>query len=601
MIINMNKFKNISYAVAAFLVTTATSCTKQLEEYNPGNATAQNLWSTPTGFAALTATAYQDLHLWYGVEDGEWLLEGGTDLWFIAKRGGYAKQLNAYDGLASGQGQSKNMWQYAYRGINLCNAGIARADKAGFKTEAEKNQRLGELHFMRAFYNFQLVEHFGGVILRTKETDETEEMVAYRSTPEQFYDLIISDLEFAKNNLPISWAAITEHGRATKKSAMGMYARVLLTKAYYTTGAERTTWFTKARDAAKEVIDNKGTLGIELYPNFKDAMLALHGKAANRYTNKEAMFVVPYNEDNQAANLYTTTNGNRIFKYALTKYSNKPGFNNTYVNAYGVDNQGILMPTWHLLDLFDETRDSRYAASFLEKMYATYPYKWLATDVASTKYDKNAVVVGKETKIGDLAMYCTKGDLPFNRKDTNVIAVGKTDIYVNPVHGQPSAIVNNTVITEYYPSFTKFVNPNRTTTAATDFSDAYVMRFAEMYLIAAEACVQLNQLTDAATYVNKVRDRAGITTADKAALQVGAADMNMDFILDERAREFVGEQQRWMDLKRVFRGQDWVNYIKKWNPDITLVQPYHWIRPIPRDELNTLLNATEFGQNPEYQ
>lgn len=597
----MNKLKNISYAVAAFLVTTATSCLKQLEEYNPGDATAENLWSSPAGFAALTATVYQDLRLWYGVEDGEWMMEGGTDLWFISKRGNYARQFNYYDGLASDRGQSKNMWQYAYRGINLCNAGIARADNAGFKTDAEKNQRLGELHFMRAFYNFQLVEHFGGVILRTKETDETEELKAYRSTPEQFYDLIISDLEFAKNNLPITWAATAEYSRATKKSAMGMLARVLLTKAYYATGSERTTWFTKARDAAKEVIDNKGTLGIDLYANFKDAMLALHGKPATRGANKEAMFVVAYNEDNPAANLYTTTNGNRIFKYALTRYSNKPGFNNTYVNAYGVDNQGILMPTWHLLDLFDETRDARYLASFQEKWFAITGYKWVAADVAATRFDKNAKVVGKETRIGDLSMFCTKGDLPFNRKDTNIVAVGKTDIYVNPVHGQPSAIVNNTVITEYYPSFIKFVNPGRTTTAATDFSDAYVMRFAEMYLIAAEACVQLDQLADAATYVNKVRERAGITAADKIALQVSAANMNIDFILDERAREFVGEQQRWLDLKRVFRGDDWANYIKKWNPDITLVQPYHWIRPIPRDELNALENAAEFGQNPVYQ
>jgi hypothetical protein len=599
MITNMNKFKNISYAVAAFLVTTATSCSKQLDEYNPGDATAENLWSTPSGFAALTATTYQDLRLWYGVEDGEWMLEGGTDLWFIAKRGTYARQLNYYDGLASDRGQSKNMWQYAYRGINLCNAGIARADQAGFKTEAEKNQRLGELHFMRAFYNFQLVEHFGGVILRTKETDETEELKAYRSTPEQFYDLIISDLEFAKNNLPIAWAATAEYSRATKKSAMGMLARVLLTKAYYTTGAERTSWFTKAKDAALEVINNKGTLGVDLQATFKDAMMALHGKAA-KASNKEAMFVVAYNEDNPAANLWTTTNGNRIFKYALTRYSNKPFFNNVYVNAYGVDNEGRLMPTWHLLDLFDETKDSRYGVSFQEKWFATFPYKWVAADAAATRYDKNASVIGKETKIGDLAMFCTKGDLPFNRKDTNVIATGKTDIYVNPVHGQPSAIVNNTVITEYYPSFIKFVNPNRTTTAATDFSDAYVMRFAEMYLIAAEAFVQLNDQTSAATYINFVRRRAALS-GQATAMEATPAEMTIDYILDERAREFVGEQQRWLDLKRVFRGDDWVNYIKKWNPDITLVQPYHWIRPIPRDELNALQNAAEFGQNPQYQ
>src|SRR5690349_17982389 len=98
MITNMNKIKNISYAVAALLVTTATSCKKQLEEFNPGSATAENLWSTPAGFATLTSTIYQDLHLWYGVEDGEFLLESGTDLWYASKKGTYAKQYVLYDG-----------------------------------------------------------------------------------------------------------------------------------------------------------------------------------------------------------------------------------------------------------------------------------------------------------------------------------------------------------------------------------------------------------------------------------------------------------------------------------------------------------------------
>jgi starch-binding outer membrane protein, SusD/RagB family len=604
MITNMNKIKNISYAVAALLVTTATSCKKQLEEFNPGSATAENLWSTPTGFASLTSTIYQDLHLWYGVEDGEFLLESGTDLWYASKKGTYAKQYVLYDGLTPGQGQSKNMWQYAYRGINLCNAGIGRIDKAGFTNETEKNQRLGELHFMRAFYNFQLVEQFGGVILRTKETDEKDELKAYRSTPEQFYDLIISDLEFAKNNLPVSWPA-AEYSRASKKAAMGMLAKVFLTRAYYANGADRQPWFTKARDAAKEVIDNKGSLGLDLLPTFKEACLALYATPnVARAANKEAMFVLAYNEANPAANMYASGNpgGNRIFKYTLTKYTSKPGFLTTYVNAYGVDGEGRLMPTWHLLDLFDETKDSRYAASFQETWNANVSYTWTTADCSPSKYDKNATVAGKETKVGDIAMFCTKGDLPYNRKDVNIVAMGKNDLYVNPVHGQGAPIINNTVLTEYYPSFRKFVNPNRTAslTAATDYGDAYIMRFAEMYLIAAEAYVQLGELQNASDMVNKVRDRAAIPS-QLAAFKTTAADMNIDFILDERAREFAGEQQRWYDLKRVFRGQDWVNYIKKWNPDMTLVQPYHWIRPIPRDELNALENAAEFGQNDGYQ
>jgi hypothetical protein len=84
-------------------------------------------------------------------------------------------------------------------------------------------------------------------------------------------------------------------------------------------------------------------------------------------------------------------------------------------------------------------------------------------------------------------------------------------------------------------------------------------------------------------------------------MQVSAGSIDMNFILDERAREFVGEQQRWYDLKRVFHnGQDWVNYIQKYNPDVTIIQPFHRLRPIPQAELDAIDNAAEFGQNPGY-
>jgi starch-binding outer membrane protein, SusD/RagB family len=84
-------------------------------------------------------------------------------------------------------------------------------------------------------------------------------------------------------------------------------------------------------------------------------------------------------------------------------------------------------------------------------------------------------------------------------------------------------------------------------------------------------------------------------------MEVTPAQMNIDFILDERAREFAGELLRWYDLKRVFHDQNkWVAYIQKWNPDMTLIQPHHWLRPIPMLELSALLNPKEFGNNPGY-
>jgi hypothetical protein len=582
----MKNIKKISYAVAVLVVTSATSCKKHLEEFNPHSVTAENLWNTPGGFMTLVNSAYSDLHLFYG-----------TDLWYSAGRFGYGKQIMYFEGLSPTQGQPTKAWQACYRSINLCNAAINRIDKAGF-SEEEKKQRLGEVYFLRALYNFHLVEQFGGVILRTKETaDGGVDLYPTRNTPEEFYDVIISDLETAKEYLPVSWTT-AEYSRATRKSAMGLLARALLTRAYYSTGGDRQAWFTKAKDAALEVINKQGELGVELFKTLNEIGQSVYGSTANRAKNKEALFVLSYDQAVPANNIITYANGNRIFKYALTTYQKRPGFATSVVNEYGVDGEGRLMPTWHFLDLFDETKDARYNTWFQEVWKATTAWPWTTTNYFNdaNKIDKDPSVAGKTIRVGDTAIYATKGVWPDGKKRT-YISVDRTQLYVNPEPGKGAPFVNSTITTYYYPSYRKFVNQNRTVTGNTDFGDALIMRLSEMYMIAAEAYVQLGDNASAATYVNFIRRRAQLPGQN---LEVSAADMNIDFILDERAREFALELQRWYDLKRVFRGQDMVDYVKKWNPDITLMEKYHRLRPIPQIELQALLNAKEFGQNEGY-
>src|SRR5689334_8375618 len=106
----MKNIRNISYAVAAFLVTTATSCNKQLKEYNPTASTIDKQYTTPGGFVTLINMAYQDIHQLYGLEDGMFMCESGTDLWFNDSRGTYANQITQYVGLASKQGQTTKTW-----------------------------------------------------------------------------------------------------------------------------------------------------------------------------------------------------------------------------------------------------------------------------------------------------------------------------------------------------------------------------------------------------------------------------------------------------------------------------------------------------------
>ena len=80
---------------------------------------------------------------------------------------------------------------------------------------------------------------------------------------------------------------------------------------------------------------------------------------------------------------------------------------------------------------------------------------------------------------------------------------------------------------------------------------------------------------------------------------ISASDITLDFILDERARELVGEQLRWFDLKRTGKlGAQ----ISAHNPDAAKnFQSYHTVRPIPQDQIDAVTNKSEFTQNPNYQ
>lgn len=213
----MNFLKYFSYSIVAFSIVGTYSC-KKLDEYNPSNPTADATWSTPQGFITNVNGAYSEQRAWYGKEDGIFMSEGGTDLWFNQQKANYANQLTRYENFTpSASGTMRNAWATLWRGINVANAGINRIDQAGFTDSTERNKRLAELRFLRAFYYWHVVETWGGVMLRTTET-QSAELTATRRSVQDFYTLIFDDLQYAVTNLPNEWGA--EYSRATKKSAL---------------------------------------------------------------------------------------------------------------------------------------------------------------------------------------------------------------------------------------------------------------------------------------------------------------------------------------------------------------------------------------------
>ncbi|HWJ27155.1 MAG TPA: RagB/SusD family nutrient uptake outer membrane protein, partial [Flavisolibacter sp.] len=209
------KKQNISFAIIIGIcaVVSFSSCTKNLNEYNPSGGTADIVWSTPQGFLTAVNGAYSYVPYLYGSDENElFLSEGGTDLWYNYNKATYDVEITQYKNFTSASNPVKGVWTTLYKAINLCTAGIGRIGNAGFTTVAERNKREAELRFLRAFYYWHVVETWGGVVLDTTESQGVN-LTAKRSSVDDFYKLIISDLQFAVANLPTTYGGGYEYGR----------------------------------------------------------------------------------------------------------------------------------------------------------------------------------------------------------------------------------------------------------------------------------------------------------------------------------------------------------------------------------------------------
>ena len=580
-------------------VVVMSSCSKKLEEYNPSKPAPGTVWSTPGGFVTNVNGAYSFIPYLYGNdENGLFLSEPGTDLWYNYNKSAYDIDVTQYQNFTSASNPVTGVWTTLYKGINQCNAGIGRIDGAGFTNAVEKNMRLAELKFLRGFYYWWVVESFGGVVLDTVETT-TADLTAQRSPVPAFYDLIVRDLQYAVANLPAQSGANSnvsgntwEYGRATQGAAMALLARVYLSRAYYNTG-DANSWFQKARDMAAQVIANKSQYNVDLYANYADMWNPTNRvPSSTNKNNKEALFTATYSSNTA---IIINGNGNRTNLWFLTNYSgfsgkSIPGL--TISIPYGNDQKNRrFMPTRALLNFYNDTIDSRYAASFQQVWLCNKAYTWTASDAAA--FGKDPSVVGKAMKVGDTAMFVSKHPIP-NPSLRPYACFGVDSTY------NPNGSISNTG-GDRYVVLTKYLDPltKTGTTTYPGYLDLPVLRLAEQYLIVAEADVALGNLTEAATYVNVLRTRAAVKTPvdHTAEMQVTSGSINLDFILDERARELCGEYQRWFDLKRTGKLQ---SRIQAYNPDITNFNPNYSLRPVPLSEMQALTNAAGFGQNPGY-
>ena len=648
------KTKSIKYILAAGLVccglsTTMTSCNDVLDE-QPRSQFDPTFFTDPKGIEGGLTSLYAHLRYFYG--NGYYLntLETGTDEYTYAQ----SADGNFKDADLSGVGSvtptstvAGGAWGTLFANINTASGVIENGEAAGISPAL-----LAEAYFFRAFDYFILVQTYGGVPLdlgagELKFNSSTARTSVRNTVPEVYTKCIFPDLEKALNDLP-------ENPRLTGTATKNL-ARLFLSKAYLTYGwwlenpnniptypecsrdaSQAQSYFKKAYDMAKAAIDNPGPYALQ--PTFYDVNVATNDR------NAEIMLYADHDEDEKFGNGgtgYGWGSGGSPENFAywmetwnytemVAKAASGAMINPVQREAV----QGLGRPWTRMAtvaDAFmkggvweDEVKaiDSRYDATFT----LSYFTNW---DKAGNSEPYVTGANGSQIKPGE--SYFSWVPESEDSKINYTGADGKLGFGEMPGHDDFVVAVNH-ISRKKYPINWK-LGIYRTDNAGGLGSKVNggsprpwsVAKFSEFYLIAAEAAVKLGDNENAKKYVNVLRERAGKQTycvnkrapqtADFSKEMVAAtpATITIDFILDERSREFWGEGYRWFDLVRT---QKWTErasvyhiagsgYTDKDLEEVHRDIPVnYYIRPIPQGQLDGMeMTAEEKAayQNPAYR
>ncbi|RDV14701.1 RagB/SusD family nutrient uptake outer membrane protein [Pontibacter diazotrophicus] len=509
--------------------------------------------NTAKGMNDAVNAAYSSMRTWYGTERGNNFTIFGTDTYTNGADGGW-KFMNTYTTQFDTQnGHVRELWDELYRGINTTNAIIERAPAVTGMDEEVKKQRIAEAKFIRAHHYFILTQLFGGVDLRLTETMVPTKDVS-RSTVEAQYEAIIRDLTEAIPDLEAA-ARSSQYGRATRPAAEHLLGKVYLTKA--TSEAAAADDYANAIPLFQNVINN---YGLRLLPDFAD----VHRQGNEM--NDEVIWSVQYTRDP-----LTNGGGNNTHVFFLMEYDVLPGMQRDTENGRPFKRY---MPTEYTLnEIFtDREIDSRYKKSFKDTYYSNKPGTY------NTSFDT------------------TKPSVTFAEGDTAIYMPGYEMSAAEMAKRPYQVLVPSRYDERLFPALTKHMDAGRVDRTQFEGGRDYIaFRLADTYLMLAEAQLQAGQTAEAVENINMVRRRAA-WPGQESAMEITADQLDMEFIIEERERELIGEQMRWLDLKR------WgilIERVKAHNEAAAPnIQAHHVLRPIPQTQVDR--SATAFAQNPGY-
>ncbi len=526
---------------------TFTACEKSFLDEEVLSSYSPTTLRDKAGFEASLIGLYNHNNRFYSVSWAQgWpaVWQVGTDITWPTQPQGIENPYYNYNTLTPLDGAADNTWNWSYTMINNTNVLIQNVESPDISglTDEEKNKINAEARFFRGLSYNLLATAFGGVPLVTEPlTAPKTDFV--RAPLADVNEVVITDLKFAAKHLPnISALPASKQSRANKYMAHQLLAEVYL----------RVNQPALAEAHADSVITSgqfgliKNRYGVRFnagIPGDPFSDMFIYGNQRRSQGNTEAIWVMEAENPRDVPGGSTDNPQQRRVWGA--SYHNRAGM----VPADSLGGRGIArlrLNNWVLYDLYDEgdMRNSRH--SIRREFWYNDP---------APKYSN---------------IYKTK--VPYQGPDTLFI--------INPYttkwgHFDPLDVFG-------YGMWKDFI----------------LMRLGETYLLRAEAEFKQGKLDEAAESINELRRRAN-------APLVSASDITLDFILDERVRELVGEENRRLTLMRTGTLVERATRLNSnitglpANRQITGLTQTNLLLPIPQNEIDLNKDAI-LEQNPGY-
>jgi len=592
----MNKIKILStISLWALLLVQLSSCSKSSLDTKPSTQFSEtDVWSDPN-LIQLNINSIYNQNPWafqltsLSVDEAR-SYDGGNDY-------------NMSNMLLSPDNAGWGDWNGKYKAIRDCNVFLENIDKLPDDPTLVdgvtfKNRLKGEARFFRAWYYHMLVSYFGGVPLIKKSYKLTDDFSIERSSFADCVKFISDECDTAASLLP------TEHtgdnnGRVTKGAALALKSRILLYAASDLHNTSKFSGFTKpdllgytdgnraqrwqaAKDAAKAVMD------LNLYSLYKPTPAS--GEEASQ--NYEDLFT----SSSSVEDIFV-----RYFSVAANQGAD---FWVVFPNGFGgIEYNGAPSELVDAFEMADGTAFSRSNPAQNAEPYKNRDPRFYGTILyeGARFRPRPANLVGIDPV----------GVLQVGTWEKWDAAAGKTT-YVYGLDSRNSAVYgggyNNTGT-----SMLKYINRSTDMYAnhQADLTWRYI-RYTEIILNYAEACIGLGQDAEARTYINMIRKRAGMPDITESG------DALLKRYQNERRVEMVYENQRFFDVRRWMIGPDayhdmhGVDVTYKLNPDHTtaiiptvtpvVITSGRWddkayFMPIARSEVN---KNSKLVQNPGY-